>query len=226
MTKIENDRKQAIITKYIYDPANFAQVKAHFSQFVENCLSSTKNIMAEVYLDDDKKDVIWLIQRWEDHSSWTTFSSSAPAERFSELIESNGVSISLQYFVTDTEPLSKEEWRKPVQPSGEQFTLMLILQALEGTQDKFQLAYHKAMPAFRDEEGVITYQLSVDDQDKTQFLTYEKFRNQASFDFHLSFPPINPIVDFLKTSIKAPPFQQGLHRLIQFAPQDNLALKS
>ena len=75
-----------------------------------------------------------------------------------------------------------------------------------------------AMPEFRAEPGVVTYQLSQVVGKDTQFITYEKFRAEESLEEHLAFPPINPILDFLQTSITNPPFENGLHKLTEFAP--------
>jgi quinol monooxygenase YgiN len=74
------------------------------------------------------------------------------------------------------------------------------------------------MPQFRSEDGVVTYQLSQLEDDSTQFVTYEKFRSNEAFQFHLNFPPIRPVIDYLNTSIKKQPFQDGIHNLIEFAP--------
>jgi quinol monooxygenase YgiN len=76
------------------------------------------------------------------------------------------------------------------------------------------------MPQFRSEPGVINYQLSQLQEDSTRFVTYEKFRSEDAFQYHLNFPPIQPVIDYLNSSIKKQPFQTGLHRLIEFAPEN------
>ncbi len=95
---------------------------------------------------------------------------------------------------------------------------MLFVDAKQGTQHDFKAIYHKAMPQFRSEPGVVTYQLSEIEGDETKFVTYEKFRSDEAFQYHLKFPPIQPVIDYLNTSIKKPPFQDGIHNLIEFAP--------
>jgi len=95
---------------------------------------------------------------------------------------------------------------------------MLFVDSKEGTQAEFKQTYHVAMPQFRSEPGVVTYQLSQVAGDDTKFVTFEKFRSPASFQYHLNFPPIQPVIDYLQTSIKQQPFQRGLHTLIEFAP--------
>lgn len=98
---------------------------------------------------------------------------------------------------------------------------MLFVDAKPGTEKRFQQVYHAAMPQFRGEPGVINYQLSQLADDSTRFVTYEKFRSEEAFQYHLNFPPIQPVIDYLNTSIRQQPFQKGLHRLIAVPEADS-----
>ena len=118
------------------------------------------------------------------------------------------------FYVKDLEPLSKTAWRTAPAKDDTPLTIMLFVDSKAGTAEQFKQVYHTAMPQFRSEPGVINYQLSQLQGDSTQFVTYEKFRNEAAFQYHLSFPPIQPVIDYLNTSIKTQPFQAGLHRLM------------
>jgi quinol monooxygenase YgiN len=120
--------------------------------------------------------------------------------------------------IKDLEPISKQQWRSVVRKTDDPITIMLFVDAKAGTDRDFKTVYHTAMPQFRQEPGVIAYQLSQLETDSTQFVTYEKFRNEDAFQYHLKFPPIQPVIDYLNTSIKKQPFQTGLHRLVEFAP--------
>jgi quinol monooxygenase YgiN len=122
------------------------------------------------------------------------------------------------YTLKDLEPLTKQQWRKTAKAEDQPLTIMLFVDAKPGTQESFKTIYHKAMPLFRSEPGVVTYQLSEIEGDGTRFLTYEKFRSEEAFQYHLKFPPIQPVLDYLNTSIKKPPFQNGIHNLVEFAP--------
>jgi quinol monooxygenase YgiN len=74
------------------------------------------------------------------------------------------------------------------------------------------------LPAFRDEPGILAFQLSQELDHTTRFIVYKKFRNQDAFQYHLQDPTIEPVIRFLQTSIKDPPFEKGYHYLIQFSP--------
>jgi quinol monooxygenase YgiN len=121
-------------------------------------------------------------------------------------------------YVRDLEPLTKQQWSSVAGKQDQPLTIMLFVDAKPGTENNFKEVYHTAMPKFRSEPGVINYQLSQLEEDSTQFVTYEKFKNEDAFKYHLNFPPIQPVIDYLNTSIKKQPFQTGLHRLIEFAP--------
>lgn len=121
-------------------------------------------------------------------------------------------------YIKDLEPISKQEWRRASKAEDKQLTIMLFVDAQKGTEENFKKVYHKAMPQFRSEPGVVTYQLSELKEDSSQFVTFEKFRSNDAFQYHLNFPPIQPVIDYLNTSIKKQPFQDGIHNLIEFAP--------
>jgi quinol monooxygenase YgiN len=114
--------------------------------------------------------------------------------------------------------LPKTAYRKTPKSSDQPFTVMLFVDAKKGTQHEFTQLYHEAMPQFRSEPGVVTYQLSQVKADDTKFITYEKFRSDAAFQDHLKLPAVEPVIGYLRTSIKQPPFEKGLHKLIEFAP--------
>jgi quinol monooxygenase YgiN len=174
--------------------------------------------MAEAYYERANPTVLWLIERWKNRSELDNSSSCTQFKAIDSLGKQALVQPSKLYYVDDLEPLSKPQWRKTAKKEDSPFTVMLFVDSKSGTQKIFKEVYHTAMPQFRNEAGVVTYQLSQLKEDATQFVTYEKFRNEEAFQYHLKFPPVKPIIDFLETNIENPPFQSGLHRLIEFAP--------
>lgn len=196
----------ALITKYQVKPAYRESFRKMITGHITQALKTPGNIMAEAYEEQGHEDIVWTIERWKDAGSRVAISGAihdalaAPEEQIS---------------VKDLEPLSKEEWRRKPDPKDHPFTAVLILKTKPGSEEEFKNIYHAAMPKFRGEAGVVTYQLSQNQADESQFITYEKFRSDDAFQFHLKFPPIEPVVRFLQTSIQDPPFEQGLHHLIE-----------
>ncbi|WET01761.1 antibiotic biosynthesis monooxygenase family protein [Flavobacterium sp. YJ01] len=206
------------MTMYEVKDEQLATFRKSMENYVANAILSKDNTMAEAFYEQEKPNVLWLIERWNDKKEFVEFSKSKSAKSVEELSKKALLIPSKNYYLKDLEPLTKEQWRKTAKKEDQQLVIMLFVDAKKGTEQNFKDTYHIAMPQFRSEPGVVTYQLSEIDGDETQFVTYEKFRSDEAFQYHLNFPPIKPVIEYLETSIKKPPFQNGLHNLIEFAP--------
>lgn len=206
------------ITRYEVKDEYLDPFKKTLSDYVFYALASKENIMAEALYEQNKPNILWLIERWNSKNQLDDFHKGTQAKALEFLTKKALKNSPKVYYVKDLEPLTKEQWRTTSKKEDNQLIIMLFVDAKKGTQQNFKDTYHIAMPQFRSEPGVVTYQLSEIDGDDTQFVTYEKFRSDDAFQYHLSFPPIKPILEYLQTSIKQPPFQNGLHNLIEFAP--------
>lgn len=208
----------AKLSAYQVKPEYRAQFQQALGAYVHGALTADGNVMAEAYYEQQNPKVIWLIERWTGKKAIESFNKKAPSISMAKL-KKRALDKPLKvFYVKDLEPLSKQQWRKTSNKADNQLTVMLFVDAKPGTQDEFKRIYHTAMPQFRSEPGVVTYQLSQLENDATQFVTYEKFRSNDAFQYHLNFPPIKPVIDYLNTSIKKQPFQRGIHNLIEFAP--------
>jgi quinol monooxygenase YgiN len=203
----------AILTRYEVKPVYQDQFRKALSDYVRQALSSASNIMAEAYYEQEKPNVLWLIERWTSKKDLKRLHIENIS--LDEMTQIKPVEI---YMLKDLEPLTKQQWRRTAKKEDQPLTVILFVDAKKGTQENFKTIYHQAMPKFRSEPGVVTYQLSEIDGDSTQFVTYEKFRSNEAFQYHLKFPPIQPVLGYLNTSIKKPPFQDGIRNLVEFAP--------
>jgi quinol monooxygenase YgiN len=195
-----------VLTRFEVKAGHGEKSRQTLYKYVKRAFDSKNNIMAEAYYEEQDSSVMWVMERW--------YSQRA----FEEMRNDVTLRPAKTFCLKDLEPLSKEKWRKEPMKEDMPIIIMLFVDCKAGTEGNFKEVYHTAMPKFRSEPGVISYQLSQLLDDSTQFVTYEKFRNEAAFRYHLSFPPIQPVIDYLNSSIKKQPFQAGLHRLIRFAP--------
>ncbi|MTH15604.1 antibiotic biosynthesis monooxygenase family protein [Flavobacterium sp. LC2016-01] len=216
-TKVLNETISKM-TMYEVKEGEQTQLRKVLSDYVVNAIASKENIMAEAFYEEKKPNILWLIERWNSKKELEKFSKKTQAKSLETLVEKSLLKPAKTYYVKDLEPLTKEQWRTTSKKEDNQLVIMLFVDAKKGTQQNFKDTYHIAMPQFRSEPGVVTYQLSEIEGDDTQFVTYEKFRSNDAFQYHLNFPPIKPVIEYLETSIKSQPFQNGLHNLIEFAP--------
>lgn len=208
----------AKITRYDVKKEHQEKFQKAVKDYVLKSISNESNIMSEAYFEQDNKSVIWLFERWINQSELDKFRNNSTSKTLKALTKTALVKPEKIIAVKDLEPISKQQWRRASKVGDEQLTIMLFVDAKAGTEQNFKDVYHKVMPEFRSEPGVVTYQLSQLEADKTQFVTFEKFRSKDAFQYHLNFPPIKPVIDYLNTSIKKQPFQDGIHNLIEFAP--------
>ena len=206
------------LTRYVVKTNHYENFRTALSNYVSQALVKAENIQAEAYFERDNPPVLWLIERWTSRAELERFGDGEQSKAIKALERAALSSGATTYHLADLEPISKQQWRRPAKADDQPLTVMLFVDAREGTQDRFMKTYHIAMPQFRSEPGVVTYQLSRVLGDETKFVTFEKFRSPAAFQYHLNFPPIKPVIDYLQTSIKEQPFQAGLHMLIEFAP--------
>lgn len=206
----------AILTRYDVKKGHEQAFRKVLSNYVARAIANESNIMAEAYFEQEQPSVIWVIERWVSVDHFDKFSKTGSADAVSSLSKGALLKPVLTIYVKDLEPVSKKQWRAIVPLADKSLTIMLFVDAKPGTGNRFREIYHKAMPQFRSEPGVINYQISQLENDSNRFVTYEKFKNEDAFQYHLNFPPIRPVIDFLNTSIVQQPFQIGLHRLIPF----------
>lgn len=206
-----------IITRYEIQQSAKARMSRRLDAYVRIALSDENNVMAEFFQEDDQPFVLWVLERWKRREHYQEFTQRADVRMLS-VPQSVLFRPIERYYLKDLAPLSRNEWRRAPGNDDKPIVVMLFVDSKPGTESAFIRVYDEAMPKFRSEPGVITYGLAQSEDDASQFVTYEKFRNEDAFKFHLSFPPIQPVLDYLNTSIKKQPFQTGLHRLVPVTP--------
>lgn len=206
------------LIRYEIQPKFQAAFRQAVRDYVFHSRSLQTNILSEAYYEQTDSTVLWIIERWINKEELSKAGKSSVFKAIETLSHSSLRQPAKTIYVKDLAPLSKQQWSRVAGKEDQPLTIMLFVDAKPGTENKFKEVYQTALPQFRSEPGVINYQLSQLEEDSTQFVTYEKFRNEEAFQYHLDFPPIKPVIDYLNTSIKKQPFQTGLHRLIEFAP--------
>lgn len=208
------------LTRYDVKPEHQAVFRKAVSEYVLYSIPLPGNILSEAYYEQEDPSVLWIIERWKNKTELDKISKSSQFKAIGSLSQRALSQPPKTIYAKDLEPLSKQEWHRVAKQEDQPITIMLFVDSQSGTENDFKKVYHTAMPQFRSEPGVINYQLSQVEGDGTQFVTYEKFRDEAAFQYHLKFPPIQPVIDYLNTSIKKQPFQAGLHRLIALTTLD------
>ncbi len=211
-----NSKIAVRLIRYEVKPEHQVVFRKAISDYILYSLNIESNILSEAYYEEDKPSVLWIIERWSGKTALDKISKGIQFKTIDSLSKNALIEPAEIFYVKDLEPLTKQQWRKSAGKEDKPVTVMLFVDSKPGTENNFKEVYHTAMPQFRNEPGVINYQLSQFENDSTRFVTYEKFKSEAAFQYHLDFPPIKPVLDYLNTSIKEQPFQIGLHKLTAF----------
>ena len=204
--------------RYEVKPEYQAVFRKAVGDYILYSMTLEGNVLSEAYYEQEDPSVVWVMERWLGKAGFEKAGISPQFKAIAALYDKALALPEKTIYINDLEPMRQEEWQKKPGMNDQPLTLMLFVDSRPGTESQFKEVYHKAMPQFRSEAGVIRYQLSQLEGDSTRFVTYEKFRNEEAFQYHLNFPPIQPVIDYLNTSIQKQPFQAGLHRLIEFSP--------
>jgi len=172
------------------------------------------NIMAEAYYEQGDASIIWVIERWTNEAFYKMNSKSAAAKMVNGLAEVGLAKPVEIIFLEDLEGISREAPSEDDQP----LTIMLLTDLKAGKGNRFRSINREMISAFRNESGLLAFTLSRMAHHRTRFVIYKKFRNLNAFQHHLKDPAVRPVMEFLQTAVKEPPFEKGYHHLIQLAP--------
>ena len=68
------------------------------------------------------------------------------------------------------------------------FTMLVFIQVKEGSEEKFEAAFAKAIAGTRKEKGNLAYQLNRDVKKPGAYVVYERWTDLAALDAHLKTP--------------------------------------
>lgn len=208
----------AVVTEYHTKTAHQHEFVEALSAYVGCSLRAGGNIMSEAYYEKGDICVMWVIERWSNYHFYKKNSKSREGQVIRALTKT-GVTIAVDTtFLKDLLSLSNQSLVIPSRGNNQPVTIMLLVDVKAGTEDQFRSINQTVMSVFRNKPGVLLFQLSKVIYDKTKFIVCKKFRDWDAFQYHLKDPALQPVITFLQTSVKEPPYEKGYHHLIQFAP--------
>lgn len=206
-----------VLTQYQVQTSFQAMFTAILSAYVFSSLKAAGNIMAEAYYEQGDTTVIWVMERWRSADFYNSNRGSGAAGAVNAFTET-GDALLREVLLMEDLVLFYGEFRKAPATGAPPLSVMLFIDVKTGAEEEFRQINQAAMPAVQQEEGLLTFQLSQVVDHKSQFVVFKKFYNREALQHHLKSPAIAPVIRFLQTSIKEPPFEKAYHHLIEFAP--------
>src|SRR5689334_9970231 len=85
------------------------------------------------------------------------------------------------------------------------FTLGVLLQVKDGSQERFEAAFAKAVGPSRKEKGCRAYDLNRDAETPTRYVVYERWQNLAALDAHTRTPHFTALLGEVGELLAGPP---------------------
>ena len=85
------------------------------------------------------------------------------------------------------------------------FTMLVHIKVKDGSAEKFEAAFAKAVKGTRQEKGNLAYDLNRDAQEAGKYLVYERWRNLAGLEAHVKTPHITSLLAEVGDMLAAPP---------------------
>lgn len=208
-----------VLTHYHVKTCQHEQFSAMVSAYVFSSLKANGNIMAAAYYEQGDVTVMWVMERWHSGDFYEENCKSSAAEVVRVFIATGGALLKERLFMRNLELFSRDGPRKTVPGADEHpLSVMLLIDIKRGMAGRFRHINGVAMPAVQKERGLLTFQFYQVINHKTRFVVYKKFYNREALQYHLKSGAIAPVIRFLQTSVKDPPFEKAYHHLIEFAP--------
>ena len=207
-----------VLTQYQVKTSCRHQFLEALSEYIFSSGRATGNIQAEAYYEKGDAGILWTIERWRNRTFYKTNRKTDAAKVVSALIKTGLASSVETMLLKELAFLSKEGAGDPPKTHEQPITVMLLVDVKTGTANHFRSINQALLSAFRNEPGILVFQLSQATYHKNRFIVFKKFRNWDAFKYHLTDPALEPVMQFLQASIKRPPFEKGYHHLIQLAP--------
>jgi quinol monooxygenase YgiN len=185
--------------------------------YVRSSMQAMGNIMAAAFYEQGDPSIVWIMERWNDRASYNKNKRSNTSKAVIDLAKMKLASPIETIFLEDLELLSNETRAKTPANEDQPINVMLFVDVKEGMEDRFRSINREVIAAFNSKPDVLAFQFSRMVNHKTKFVVYKRFRNRDAFQYHLRDPVIAPVIEFLQTAIKNPPFEKGYHHLIELA---------
>lgn len=206
-----------LLTRYHIKASYQDEFLQVLSEYVFSCRETAGNVMVEAYCEQGDASIVWIMERWSSTAFYKDNKKSTATKLVDDLAKTGLVTPVETIFLKDLELLFKADGQKEM-IQDEPLSILLFVDVKSGSEDYFRLINRSVMKEFRTRPGVLIFRLSQVLNEKTRFVIFKKFVDRKAFQNHLKAAGLKPVIKFLQTSIKEPPFEKGYHHLIEFAP--------
>jgi quinol monooxygenase YgiN len=169
----------------------------------KNARTEKGNLTMELYEHKDKATTLFLFERWTNQTALDEHFEKPYTKKVLELNKIALASPMEILYLNDVAPLPSREFKKPLS-ADTPVDLVVIFKVKDGMQERFIQQFQKSIQNSRPETGNIAFHFHSVNEDKSAFVLYERWRNQAALDFHFAQPYTKELFELFKTALDKP----------------------
>jgi quinol monooxygenase YgiN len=183
-----------------------SEMQDNFKQALLNDLIHAREesgcISMDLFADKADSNTLFFFERWQDQTALDNHFSQPYTQEVLVLAETALVSPMQILYLTDLAPLPLEDIKRSIGNEG--VDLIVIFEVKDGMQERFQAQFLNSVHYSRPEPGCIAFHIHAVKGSSNTFVLYERWENQAAFDFHLAQPYTQELFESFKDTLAKP----------------------
>jgi quinol monooxygenase YgiN len=203
VTAMVNDQPIMMLVIFKVKPEMVDTFKALLLKDLANARQESGCITMQLFAAKTDPNTLFFFERWQNQTALDNHFVQPYTEAVLELAKTLLISPMEILYLEDLAPLPVEDMQYP-DNEDEGVDLVIIFQVKEEMEKRFEHQLLNSVRCSRLEPGCIAFHIHIVREGKSQFVLYERWWNQAAFDFHLAQPYTKELLDSFKATLAKP----------------------
>lgn len=196
-----------MVVTFTVKPDAKARFKQALLDDLKNARKESGNVLMELYEAKDNPNTLYFYERWKNQAALDAHFEQPYVKAVLELSKTALTTPMQITYIEDLAPLGIERIARTL--TGEEVDLFVFFEVKDGEQERFKKQFEKSVKNSRPEAGCIAFHIHKVKGNETQFVLYERWKNQTAFDFHLAQSYTKELFEMFKIAL-AKPVDQSL----------------
>lgn len=200
---MSNTNFVTLLVTFNTKPEFTEQFKEALLHDVQNARKESGNVTMELYQHNEKQNVFYFFERWQSKEALDEHFEKPYTKTVFELSQKALTTPMEIEYLDDFSPLPKSEMKKPLS-SDNPIDLVVLFEVKPEKIEVFEKQFEKSVIHSRPEQGNILFHIHKVKDRATNYVLYERWRNQEALDFHFAQPYTVELFEMFKTALVKP----------------------
>lgn len=205
-----------LLVKFQVNPSHRSPFKTALLDDMNGARRETGNLAMDLFQSKEAPDTFYFYERWRNKEDLDFHLTRDYTKRVFD-IEAVSLKMPMDIkYLQDLHPISREQYKYPSQPKNA-VDLVVHFTVKEGQQERFVMQFLGSVKHSRKEPGCIAFHIHSVENAPTSFVLFERWENQAAFDFHLEQEYTKALFESFKDTL-ARPVEECLEYIVAQEP--------